>query len=115
MRQTPGYRSSKRTLEKLAQSYILFESEPAEVGVWDDFRVRNLGLAAERAGGSAESGLARVVSLIPDWTNWSADERLGVERILQAKESGSEARYLRLMQGHRRLRAAVLRMGSARR
>ena len=46
MRRTPGYRSSQRTLEKLAESYILFEGPSAEAGVWDRFRVRNLGLAA---------------------------------------------------------------------
>ena len=112
MRQTPGYRSSKRTLERLAKSYILYEGPGAEAGAWDGFRVRNLGLAAERAGGSSGSGLARVVGLIPDWPRWSAEERRGVEKILEAKESGGEARYLRLMQGHRRLRAAVVRMGS---
>ena len=109
----PGYRSSRRTLEKLARSYILFEGPSAEAGAWDNFRVRNLGLAAERAGLSTESGLARVVSLIPDLTAWTAEEKLGVAAIVRAKEEGSEARYLRLMQGHRRLRAAVLRLGSA--
>jgi hypothetical protein len=112
MRQAPGYRSSRRTLENLARSYILFEGPSAEAGAWDRFRVRNLGLAAERAGHSTESGLARVVSLIPEWTDWTEEERLGVAGIVAAKEGGSEARYLRLMQGHDRLRRAVLKLGS---
>jgi hypothetical protein len=114
MRATPGYRSSKRTLGRLARSYILYEGPGAETGVWDDFRVRNLGLAAERAGASSGSGLARVVEMIPDFARWTDEERLGVELILKAKESGSEARYLRLMQGHGRLREAMVRMGSMR-
>ena len=113
MRQTPGYRSSKRTLEKLARSYILFEGPSAEAGAWDSFRVRNLGLRAERAGLSTESGLARVVSLIPDWAGWTTEEKLGAATIVEAKEGGSEARYLRLMQKHGRLREAVLELGSA--
>jgi hypothetical protein len=112
MRRTPGYRSSKRTLERLATSYILFEGPSAEAGAWDKFRVRNLGLAAERAGLSTGSGLARVLKLIPDWARWSAEEKLAVAGIVRAKEEGSEARYLRLMQRHGRLRAAVLRLGS---
>src|SRR5271157_877203 len=107
MRQTPGYRSSKRTLEKLAKGYILYETPSSKKGVWDNFRVRNLGLAVERA-----SGLAQVMSLIPDLAHWTPQERTAAAKILRAKESGSEARYLWLMQRHARLRAAFLALGS---
>ena len=121
MRQTPGYRTSKRTLERLAKSYILFEGPSAEAGVWDNFRVRNLGLAVERAarqsaapapGCESSSGLAPVLSLIPELTGWTKDEKLAVAKILKAKEGPGEARYLRLMQRHPRLRAAFLALES---
>ncbi len=107
MKKTPGYRSSKRTLEKLAEGYILFEAPSAEKGAWDQFRVRNLCLAAP-----SSSGLAQVLSLIPDLGRWTAEETAAAARIVRAKQSASEARYLRLMQRHPRLRAAFLALGS---
>jgi hypothetical protein len=118
MKRTPGYRSSKRTLEKLAEGYILLEAPSAEKGAWDKFRVRNLGLAVERAraagalGTESSSGLALVLSLIPDLARWTPEEKTAAAKILRAKESTSEARYLRLMQRHPRLRAAFLALGS---
>ena len=90
----------------------------SEKGVWDKFRVRNLGLAVERAraagalGTESSSGLALVLSLIPDLAGWTAEEKTAAANILRAKESTSEARYLRLMQRHPRLRAAFLALGS---
>jgi hypothetical protein len=113
MRQTPGYRSSRHTLEKLAQSYVLYEGPSAEAGAWDNFRVRNLALAAERAGDRPPSPLARVLSLIPEWAHWTRDEKLAAAAIVRAKEGASEARYLRLMQRHPRMRAAFLTLGSS--
>jgi hypothetical protein len=118
LRRTPGYRSSKRTLEKLADGYILFEGPASRKGAWDNFRVRNLGLAVERAraagtlGTDSSSGLASVLSLVPDLARWTPGEKTAAARILRAKESGSEARYLRLMQRHPRLRTAFLALGS---
>jgi hypothetical protein len=137
MRHTPAYRSSKRTLERLARGYVLFEGPSAEQGAWDNFRVRNLGLAvqramAERFGGDPErirraasryaartlgiassGGLPLVLNLIPELGRWTKEEKLAAARILQAKEGADEARYLRLMQQHARLRAAFLRLGSS--
>jgi hypothetical protein len=104
MRQTPGYRSSKRTLEKLAEGYILFEAPSSEKGAWDNFSVRNLCLAAP-----SSSGLA---SLIPDLAHWTPEEKTAAAKILRAKQSASEAHYLHLMQRHPRLRAAFLALGS---
>ncbi|MGA2770034.1 MAG: hypothetical protein ABSG26_04375 [Bryobacteraceae bacterium] len=118
MSQTPGYRSSKRTLEKLAEGYLLFEGPSSEKGVWDNFRVRNLGLAVERARAAgaldtaSSSGLALVLSLIPDLARWTPEEKTAAAKILRAKQSASEARYLRLMQRHPRLRTAFLALGS---
>jgi hypothetical protein len=118
LRKSPGYRSSKRTLEKLAEGYMLFEAPSSEQGAWDNFRVRNLGLAVERAraagalGTGSSSGLALLLSLIPDLARWTPEEKLAAAKILQAKQRASEARYLRMMQRHPRLRAAFLALGS---
>ena len=137
MRRQPGYRSSKRTLEKLAAGHILFEGPSAEAGAWDLFRIRNVGLAVQRAiaerfggdperfrraacdrvsralGMEARSDLALALSLIPDLGRWTKEEKRAAAEILQAKESGSETRYLRLMRRHGRMRARMLRLGAA--
>lgn len=105
MRGEAGYRSSRRTLEKLARSYMLYECADAGHGEWDRFRVRNLALAATAI--DADSDLLRRIAL-----RWTADERAAVEAIVRAKHGPDEARYLRLMQRHARLRAAVIKLGS---
>ncbi len=110
MRQTPGYRSSKRTLQKLAADCLIFEGPAAEKGAWDRFRIRKLGLGFD--GAESSSGLALVMRRIPDRDEWTPEEKAAAAEILRAKESGSEARYLRLMQRHRRLRAALRALGS---
>jgi hypothetical protein len=84
MRQTPGHRSSRRTLEKLARTYLLYEGPGAEAGVWDRFRIRNVALAMTRGAAAP---------ILPD------------------KLEGSEARYLRRLQRDARLRAAYLALG----
>ena len=109
MASTPGYRSSRRTLEKLAAGYILFEGPGTEPGAWDAFRVRNLGLATVRhPAGRSASALAHVVSLIPDLPHWPSKDKAALANILAAKRGPSEARYLCLLQRHPRLRAAFL-------
>jgi hypothetical protein len=100
----PGYRSGKRTLEKLAAGSVIYEGPGSEPGAWDRFAIRNLGFAAQRPG-SAGKGLARVLSL-------SSDVALAeVAEAMQAKYGEDEADYLRLMQSMPRLRAAVLALG----
>jgi hypothetical protein len=105
MRQTPGYRSSKRTLEKLAADCVVFEASTAEKSAWDRFRIHNVALES--------GGLAAVMRRIPDLDAWTVAEKAAAAAILRAKEHGTEARYLRLMQRHGRLRAAFLALGSA--
>ncbi len=60
----------------------------------------------------ALNDLALVLALIPDLVRWSEGDKRGVVRIIRAKASADEARYLRLMQKHRRLRAELIRLGS---
>jgi hypothetical protein len=120
MRATPGYRSSKRTLRRMAANCLIFEGPGAERGAWDNFRVRNLGLAAgagdtsgaagETAGaaGDTSGGLAQVMRMIPGLDGWPKEDQAAAARIVAAKHGPGEARYLRLMQRHARLRAAFL-------
>ncbi|MCA1600143.1 MAG: hypothetical protein LC776_00385 [Acidobacteria bacterium] len=61
---------------------------------------------------SALSDFAVVLDLIPDLNRWTENERQAVVRIIRAKAGADEARYLKLMQGHRRLRAAMIKLGS---
>jgi len=145
----PRRRTPARTLRKLAAGYMLFELSDASVaagkGEWDQFEIRNVGLAVQKhmarkfdrdaqkirehsidfvernlglsirevAGGarSALENLALLFAMTPidRWT--SADKQLAT-RVMQAKGSGDEALYLKLMQKHSPLRAAVIRLGS---
>ena len=89
MRRTAGYRSSRRTLEKLARSYLLYECADAKHGAWDRFRMRNL--------------LLRCVRM--------PARDAAVEAIMRGKRGPDETRYLQLMQRDRRLRAAVIELG----
>jgi hypothetical protein len=110
IREQPGYRTSPRTLKKLAAGYMIFEGPGSQPGAWDHFRIRNIGFAAGRRQGA--SGLEIALSLIPDLEQWTREEKRAVADIVRAKQAGAESRYLRLMQRHAKLRAAFLRLGS---
>ena len=43
-----GYRTSARTLRRLAESPMVFELQREHTGDWDRFQLRNIGLAAQR-------------------------------------------------------------------
>ena len=112
MQRNPGYRSSRRTLERIARTYLIYEGPGAEVGAWDQFRIRNLCLALQRAGGNPKlSPLAQFLEAIPDRTGWSGEEKRAAGRILQAKQTLEESRYLKEMQNHSSLRTAMIRAG----
>ena len=61
---------------------------------------------------AAWADLAVAVALIPDLDRWERSERAALVRILRAKVSGHEARYLKLMQNHGRFRNAMIKLGS---
>ena len=140
----PSYRTPARTLRKLADGHMLFETSSS--AHWDRFQIRNVGLAVQRrmagefAGDATEiragsirtvsrmlgantrtwneaerlavGDLALVLALIPDLNRWSTAEKQLAVRIIRAKASADEGRYLRLMQKHVRMRAALIRIGS---
>jgi hypothetical protein len=60
----------------------------------------------------AFQNLALVLTLVPDLATWDAAEKRALVEVIRAKASRSETRYLRLMQRHPRLRAALLTLGS---
>ena len=60
----------------------------------------------------AVSDLALVLSLVPDLDRWSQDEKRDVVRIIRARSGADESGYLRRLQQHARLRAAIIRIGS---
>ena len=62
---------------------------------------------------AAMEDFAAVMALVPDLPNWSAEERSKLAAIIRAKAGAYEAHYVRLLQSHSRLRAAVLRLGGS--
>jgi len=55
---------------------------------------------------------AVVLSLIPRVASWSRQEKQELLQIIRAKPAANEMRYLHLTQRHRRLREAILKLGS---
>jgi hypothetical protein len=104
-----GYRTSARTLRKLAESPMTFELNRERAGDWDRFQVRKIGFKAQR---QKETGLAAVLALIPDVKRWSVDEKNLLSGIVRAKSGPEETTYLRLMRKNRRLRDAIIKLGS---
>jgi hypothetical protein len=104
-----GYRTSARTLRKLAESPMAFELNEGLAGDWDRFQVRKIGFRAQRG---KESGLAAVLALMPNLKRWGVEERKLLDRIVRAKAGAEESTYLRLMQKHNLLRQEIIRLGS---
>src|SRR6266567_2387879 len=120
--------------------------EGERVSEWDHFAVRNLGLAVQRRMSqefnsegariraasvklvkralglrsdrwregelNALENLALVLAMIPGIERWSGDEKQLAAQIIRAKGRGDEARYLRLIQQHTKLRAGIIELGS---
>jgi len=76
---------------------------------------RALGMNAGGLSGTERTALesfAAVLALVPDFPRWPADQKRKLTAIIRAKAAPDEARYIRLLQSHSRLRAAMLRLGS---
>ncbi len=140
-----SYRTPARTLRKIAEGHIVFEVE-AQSNDWDDFQVRNVGIAVQKRMAQAFDGsakkmrdhtakiiagaiglkpatlraweqkafenLALVFALVPDVKGWSKDEKELTKQIIEAKLCADESDYLRLLQRHKRLREAMIKIGS---
>jgi hypothetical protein len=57
------------------------------------------------------ANFALVLSLIPELSSWSESEKKAVVEIVRAKAGSQETKYLRLLQGHSRLRNEIVRLG----
>lgn len=79
------------------------------------FVARALGMSAARWTPEQKRALedwSLVLALIPDLGHWNREEKRAVVDIIRAKAERNEMNYLREMQGHSRLRAALLSLGS---
>jgi hypothetical protein len=61
---------------------------------------------------TAFADFATVLGLVPDLAGWSLQERSALRAIITAKAGRSEQGYMRLLQKHAQLRAAILKLGS---
>jgi hypothetical protein len=61
---------------------------------------------------TALSDFAVLSTMIPNLGRWTAEEKRQLVQIIQAKAGRDEAKYLKLMQKHARLRQEVIRLGS---
>jgi hypothetical protein len=143
---TPGYRTPARTLRRLADGHMFLELPGSDRGVWDRFRVRHIGFAAQRRmaarwGGDAGKmragsvaavsralgvraeawtgrakkvveDLAPVLALIPDLGRWTVEEKGALVSVIRSKAAPTEFEYVRRMRRHRKLRNAIVRLGS---
>jgi hypothetical protein len=146
IRARSGYRTSARTLRKLAESPMVFELEQINAADWDRFQLRNIGVAVARRMAAKNRGeveafrlaavekltralgmkregfrpgetsalndFAVAVSLIDDLGEWNEGEKRALAQVIRAKAAVDESRYLKLMQRHERLRAAMIKLGS---
>jgi len=60
----------------------------------------------------AFENLALVLALIPDLDGWDEEDKRSIYSIVRAKAGGDEARYSKLLQAHRRLRPAIIKLAS---
>lgn len=61
---------------------------------------------------STLSDFAVVLDLVPNLNRWSDSERQALVQVIHTKAAADEARYLKLMQRHHRVRAAMIKIGS---
>ena len=61
---------------------------------------------------SAFADFAMILALAPELAGWTKAETAALVKIIRAKASANETTYLRLLQQHRRLKEAFLRLGS---
>ena len=63
---------------------------------------------------SAFKDFAVVMSLVPELKGWTSRQKQALVDIVRAKVSSTEAKYLRLLQGHEALKKALIKLGSRR-
>jgi hypothetical protein len=61
---------------------------------------------------TALEDLALVLAMIPEIPEWGAEEKKQAVAVIRAKAGTDEAKYLRLLQRHPKLRRAIIKLGS---
>lgn len=138
--QQGGYRSSKRTLEKLSRTGTFLSLENDDDPMVEAFETRRvtqqaaalsarvgpmrltadvaniLGVENWESWGRADrlalERLAPVLALIEDLEDWPASERRSIVSLVRAKAGPRETEYLRRLALLPRLRAAILGLGA---
>jgi hypothetical protein len=90
-----SYRTSARTLRRLAQSPMIYELDETRAGDWDRFQVRKLGFHLQRR------RLESASALLP-----------GFKRLAAAKNAAEETTYLKAMRANEALRREIIKLGS---
>lgn len=78
----PKYRTPARTLRKLASAHLIYELPGSEVGAWDHFSTRTLGLAASRSMARDETQMADSPKKSSDLKQYSALRSDMLSRVL---------------------------------
>jgi hypothetical protein len=76
---------------------------------------RALGVGRDAWAGRARKAiedLAPVLALVPDLGRWTAEEKETLAQIVRSKAAPTEFEHLRRMRKHRKLRDAIVRLGS---
>ncbi len=131
LRRNPAYRSSRKTLARLAEDYLYFEPEGRRAAYWprladlgarlaaaagaDREAARLLGVSPLRASAArrAWARWAPVVTSLPGLEQWSADERSALARTIFAKGGRRDSDYLALFDAHPKLGPALRRLTGA--
>jgi hypothetical protein len=87
----PKYRTPPRTLRRLASGHVFYELPGSEVGVWDGFSTRNIGLRVNRrmaqefqgdSGRLRKESVRSVAKILGmDTSPWTAPERASFENF----------------------------------
>jgi hypothetical protein len=76
---------------------------------------RQIGVDPARLRGGQQNtfaDFATVLSLVPDLSRWSSNDKNALRQIIAAKAGRTEQRYMRLLQNPERLRRAIICLGS---
>ncbi len=100
------YRTSASTLRKLAESPMIFELDDKRVGDWDTVS------GAGRLDSECRARKYESMQSLVDTDGWTTEETQLLKQISDAKSAAEEITYLKLMRGHERLRAEIIKLGS---
>ena len=105
-----GLRVNRRMAEKFGGDFERFKKAAAKRLT----RLLSYPGKSEEASGDRFGDFAMIAELIPELGSWSRGENKALREIIRAKTGSDEMRYLHLLQGHGRLREALLKLGSER-